>query len=74
MNADGTGAQDITNHPADDRDPVWSPDGRKIAFTSERTEKNHLDIWIMNADGTHPVRVTHHLGRFAQDPTWQRLP
>ena len=33
----------LTSDPADDTDPVWSPDGRQIAFASER--KGHLDIY-----------------------------
>lgn len=36
--------------------PVWSPDGRKIAFDA-RVEGNP-DIWVMNADGTEPQRLT----------------
>jgi Tol biopolymer transport system component len=34
MNADGSGELNLTRPPANDRHPVWSPDGRKIAFVS----------------------------------------
>ncbi len=37
--------------------PDWSPDGSKIAFQSNRT--GHNDIFIMNADGTNLVQLTH---------------
>ena len=30
MNADGTGQKNLTNNPADDYNPAWSPDGRKL--------------------------------------------
>lgn len=39
-----------------DRDPAWSPDGSKIAFTSIRNGK--ADIYIMNADGSNLTRLT----------------
>ncbi|HYX19360.1 MAG TPA: hypothetical protein VFA98_00755, partial [Thermoanaerobaculia bacterium] len=43
-----------------DDGPVWSPDGRRIAFS--RTEVGAADetaaLWIMSADGTNPRRVT----------------
>ena len=37
MNADGTGQTRITNNPASDDAPAWSPDGTKIAFETNRT-------------------------------------
>jgi len=40
-----------------DHAPAWSPDGGRIAFT--RTAENSTpSIWIMNADGTGPTRLT----------------
>ena len=35
---------------------AWSPDGEKIAFTSQRDENN--EIYVMNADGSDQVRLT----------------
>ena len=39
----------------DDSDAVWSPDGKSVAFSSNRTEEpdsnNNADIWIISADG-----------------------
>ncbi len=47
-------AQQITSGDYDDSDPVWSPDGRLIAFVSNRTEEpdsnDNTDIWVVAAD------------------------
>ena len=48
----------MTNHPADDGSPVWSPDGTQIAFTSTRDDNG--EIFVMNADGTNPINITNH--------------
>jgi Tol biopolymer transport system component len=38
-------------------DPAWSPDGTKLAFDHPSGE-NDTGIWVMNADGSNPVRLT----------------
>jgi len=53
MNADGTNPTRLTNNPAFDALPAWSPDGTKIAFFSDRDGNG--DIYVMNADGTNPT-------------------
>ena len=58
MNADGTNIINLTNHPAADTYPAWSPDGRQIAFSSDRN--GNLEIYVMNADGTNPIKLTNH--------------
>jgi Tol biopolymer transport system component len=59
MNVDGTRPQRL----AAGGSPDWSPDGRQILFT------RGSDIWLMRADGTHAVRLTHEPG-VAGDPAW----
>jgi TolB protein len=43
-----------------DEEPRWSNDGRQIAFSSTRGQKDNLDIFVMNADGTNVERLTDH--------------
>jgi TolB protein len=43
--------------------PQWSHDGGKIVFTSDRD--GDPEIYVMNADGSNPVRLTHAPGRDA---------
>ena len=50
MNADGSGKRRLTRHEAFDCCPVWSPDGTKILFTSDRDGNG--EIYVMNADGS----------------------
>ncbi|HKX84425.1 MAG TPA: LpqB family beta-propeller domain-containing protein [Pyrinomonadaceae bacterium] len=56
MKTDGTGLVRLTNNAAIDASPAISPDGRKIAFTSDRD--GNYEIYVMNVDGTNQVRLT----------------
>jgi len=60
MNANGTAIHGLTDNLAFDFWPSWSPDGSRIAFTSDRDSQNgsvNLEIYVMNADGTGVARV-----------------
>jgi Tol biopolymer transport system component len=61
--ADGSDPLRLTTNIAADTDPVYSPDGQKIAFT------RGLDIWVMNADGSGQVAITGIEGPDNQ-PAW----
>jgi TolB protein len=50
MRADGTGQERLTAFHREDWGPRWSPDGKRIAFLSDREGRTR--IFIMNADGT----------------------
>ncbi len=51
-----------------DMQPRFSPDGTKIAFTSDRAGGDNL--WVMNADGTDPVQITDESFRLLNAPVW----
>ena len=50
MNADGSAQENLTQQPASDSHPSWSPDGRKLVFVSRRD--GNAEIYVMNADGS----------------------
>jgi TolB protein len=51
----------------DDEQPRWSPDGRRVAFKSNRG--GSYNLYVMNTDGSNVVRLTDH-GLNDHDPTW----
>jgi Tol biopolymer transport system component len=57
MNPDGSAQTRMTNNTANDTRPVWSPDGKKILFISDR-DSNIDALYAMNADGTEQVRLS----------------
>ncbi len=49
-------------------DPVWSPDGSRVAFVSQENESD--DIWVINADGTRPRNLTRNTWPWDKHPSW----
>ena len=45
----------LTFDPGDDRLPVWTPDGRRIVFASDRAKPGTYNLYWVNADGTGEV-------------------
>jgi TolB protein len=58
INVDGTGLIRLTNS-ARNGDPVWSPDGTKISFGSDREGGGKLNIFVMDSDGNNVTQLTH---------------
>ncbi|MCL3852886.1 MULTISPECIES: S41 family peptidase [Parabacteroides] len=56
--ATGGKATQLTTHQAHDTRPVWSPDGKRIAFASDRN--GNFDVFIMNKEGGAPTQLTTH--------------
>jgi Tol biopolymer transport system component len=52
-----------------DYNPHFSPDGRRVAFESERSGDGH-EIWLADADGSHPVQLTRGPGLVQGSPRW----
>ena len=67
MDIDGGRQQNLTKHASHDEDPTWSPDGRKIAFTSRRDGGSN--IYVMDADGKNVHKLTNHPGAHSE-PAW----
>jgi Tol biopolymer transport system component len=60
MNADGTNVTRVTNRDGMDATPSWSPDGKQLAFVSDRdTPGVGSDVYVVNVDGTKCTRVTY---------------
>ncbi|MGK2962229.1 MAG: Ig-like domain-containing protein [Gemmatimonadaceae bacterium] len=68
--ANGTGLVRLTDNPANDFDPAWSPDGTRILFASSRDAGSNFgsDIYVMDAAGSNVVRLT--TGGGAVAPAW----
>ena len=71
-NRDGSDAYNISNHPAHDGWPAWSPDGTKIAFASERERARNWQIYTINIDGSELTRLTEFDSQGAEftKPQW----
>jgi Tol biopolymer transport system component len=70
MRANGSDQTRLTSNPAVDIVPAWSPNGRKLAFTSDRD--GNYEVYTMRADGAKQVNRT---GNETSDfgPDWQPL-
>ena len=82
MDADGSSPRNLTQNPAKDVRPAWSPDGRSIAFVSRRGPSSRCkpgpgrcgldrqsEIYVMNADGSGKRNLTRDRA-FDDYPTW----
>lgn len=56
VSSKGGKAVQLTSQSAHDTQPIWSPDGKRIAFASNR--ENSFDVYVMSADGGVPKRLT----------------
>ena len=59
VDADGGNLQRLTENLKHEWDPVWSPDGNRIAFSSDRKgDWVNFEIYVMDADGDNQRRLT----------------
>jgi hypothetical protein len=72
MDADGANQTNITNSPNTiSDDPVWSPDGTKIAFARTQDPiSGSPDIYVVNANGSNLIQLTTTSLEYERDPTW----
>lgn len=59
--AKGGEAHQLTTNAAYDSQPIWSPDGKHIAFASDR--EGSLDVYVIDAKGGVPTRLTTNSGK-----------
>jgi TolB protein len=57
----------LTQHPAEDRNPAWSPDGGQISFESRRD--GNWELYLLELDSGKVTRLTHNLA-FDGAPAW----
>ena len=76
IDTDGRNPQNLTNDPNSDASPAWSPDGKRIAFTSYRDGHVHAihgwptaEIYVMDTDGGNPQNLTNDLND-DRHPSW----
>jgi Tol biopolymer transport system component len=68
IRADGSGLRQLTDGPYRDRLPAWSPDGRQIAFLSNRT--GPYEIWSMRPEGGGLRQLTYNSLETITTPIW----
>jgi imidazolonepropionase-like amidohydrolase/Tol biopolymer transport system component len=66
--AEGGEAKALTHGLAWDEQPRWSPDGKRIVFTSDRGGGDNL--WVMDRDGSHAHAVSQETYRLLNSPAW----
>ena len=75
MDADGDNPRRLTNNRGADLSPSWSPDGKRIAFVSDRDGHVHIrgwptyEIYVMDADGGNEQNLTNDPNN-DKSPSW----
>ena len=74
MNADGTAQTNLTNHPAQDREPDWTgppppPPSGRIAFMTDRGSGGNYEVFVINEDGSGQTNLTNNAA-LDLNPDW----
>jgi Tol biopolymer transport system component len=70
INADGAALKRLTRSEDPEFDPTWSPDGKGIAYRHQTGDDSTTDIFVMDADGSHPRNLTGRDGLGDWGPDW----
>jgi eukaryotic-like serine/threonine-protein kinase len=68
VQTNGSGLRELTNDVYQDRGPRWAPDGKRLAFFSNRSGK--YEAWIIGFDGNGLHQVTNHPEHMVVSPVW----
>jgi serine/threonine protein kinase/Tol biopolymer transport system component len=68
VGTDGSGLRQLTNDIFKDRNPVWSSDGRRLLFYSDRSGR--YEAWTIRPDGSDLRQVTRTQGEPVFSPLW----
>ena len=72
VTVDGVTTAQLTLNDSSDTRPMFSPDGTKILFGSDRGKTLVTEaVWVMAADGSNATRLTENAG-FSLGPSWSR--
>ena len=69
MDGDGGNPVNLTNDRAYNRQPTWSPDGQRIAFSRALSSSDDWDIWVIDADGSNLAQLTEESSQDRR-PAW----
>jgi len=68
FDVDGSSRSNLTVTQANESDPAWSPDGKQIAFVSNRDNQDQL--YLMNTDGSNPKNISPNPNQSDRLPLW----
>ncbi len=70
INADGSEVRQLTDKAGYDGGPFFSPGGQRIIFRSDRNLDDHLQLFVINTDGTGERQLTQHGSVVNWAPFW----